>query len=148
VTLTRNGVTTTFASGTLATFRFTPSDDGLYTVFLTVRRGTTTLVGSDTKAISVLNVAPTAAFTAPLNARANRSFILRLLSANDASSIDRSSGFAFAYDCGDGLGLRSNLTASITCQSPSTTGSIIVRARISDKDGASSVYGLTLPIVP
>jgi hypothetical protein len=147
VARTRAGVTTTFASGAAATFKFTPSDDGLYTVYLTVRRNNVT-VGSDIKSISVLNVAPTATFSAPASVRVNRNFTLSLKSVSDPSSIDRSSGFVYAFDCGDGQGLRPSLTASYSCKAPATTRTITVQASLTDKDGASRLYSLNLSVTP
>lgn len=141
--VTKDGVL--YATGTTAIFAFIPNDNASYRVTLTVQSGTSVL-GGDSKTITVTNVAPIAIFGGPASVRANTSFVLALLLPTDPSSLDRSAGFSFAFDCGDGQGWRTRLSNSIRCQAPSTPSSITVQGRITDKDGGVSTYRGTITV--
>jgi PKD repeat protein len=134
-----------YTTGNTAIFIFTPNDNGSYAVTLTVRNGAA-IIGSDSKTITVTNVAPRAIFTGPAGVRTNANFVLSLLFASDLSSLDRNAGFSYAFDCGDGQGWRSQLSASIRCQAPATPSTITVQGRITDKDGGVSIYRGTITI--
>jgi hypothetical protein len=141
--VTKSGVL--YASGSAATFSFIPNDNASYIVTLTVRNGAA-IIGSDSKTITVTNVAPRAIFGGSASVRTNTSFVLALLLPSDPSSVDRSAGFSYAFDCGDGQGWRIQLSSSIRCQAPATPSTITVQGRITDKDGGVSIYRGTITV--
>jgi PKD repeat protein len=90
--------------------------------------------------VRVNNVAPTATLVAPSSGNEGQALAFSLAGVNDASGADRAAGFSYAFDFNnDGL-------YEVTGTSPLVThvfddnGTYTVHARVTDKDGASSVY--------
>jgi Calx-beta domain len=100
------------------------------------------------KSVTINHVAPTATPNAPQSATAGTNFAVSLTNPSDPSSADTAAGFTHAFDCtGDGIFDHSGTSNSAACTAgngPSQT----VRYRITDKDGASSVYTRTVTILP
>jgi Ca2+-binding RTX toxin-like protein len=135
----KDGGSTPFASGTNATFSFTPDDNGSYAVTLTVTDGDAT-TATDSKTFIISNVPPTAALSGPsLGVRSQT--LSFTLGANDPSSVDQAAGFTYAIDWdGDG-------TVDQTVTGPSGTvvahtfaveGTNTVTVTATDKDGGVS----------
>jgi len=129
--------------GSTATFSAT-SIDGPATRQVSVRvdDGEVTAVSAAT--VQVANVAPTATFTAPASVFAGFEIALTLSAPTDPSAADRAAGFTYAFDCGGGFVAAAGPSASCTT---SDTGTRVVRGRITDKDGDSTIYRATVSIV-
>jgi len=129
--------------GSTATFSAT-SIDGPATRQVSVRvdDGEVTAVSAAT--VQVANVAPTATFTAPASVFAGFEIALTLSVPTDPSAADRAAGFTYAFDCGGGFVAAAGPSASCTT---SDTGTRVVRGRITDKDGDSTIYRATVSIV-
>jgi hypothetical protein len=87
---------------------------------------------------TVLNVAPTATFNAPVSVNEGSPIGLSLTSALDPSTADVAAGFQYAFDCGSGYGAFSS-TPSASCPT-SDNGTRNVKGKIRDKDGAYTEY--------
>jgi PKD repeat protein len=124
--------TTVMASHTYA-------DNGSYMAKLTVNDGKG---GSNAKtvAVSVTNVAPTAAFANSAPVDEGTSFGLSLSSVVDPGSLDVAAGFTFTFDCGGGAGYGAySGSASATCTT-ADNATRTVRGKVRDKDGGESEY--------
>lgn len=105
-------------------------------------------MGFTSFALTVANVAPTATFNSQGSAEEESPFEISLSNADDPSPADKSAGFRYAFDCGDGRGFVDNgNVASRTCRAGSA-GAQTVRGRISDKDGGSQEYAATVTVTP
>ncbi len=139
--VTKNG--TTYASGTTAGFNFSPDDNGTYVVTLRVTdkdRG----AGTDSKTITVTNVAPTATFMAPSAVNEGSNISLSLTNPSDPSSADTTAGFTYAFDGGSGYGAwGSSSTATFPT---SDNGSRTLQGKIRDKDGGVTEYTATVTV--
>jgi hypothetical protein len=93
------------------------------------------LTATDSAAITVRNVPPTATLVAPASASAGFPFSLSLTNPHDASAADTAAGFTYAFDCGDGSGLSSWSTSSTATCPTDDVGTRSVAGRIRDKDG-------------
>ena len=104
--------------------------------------GTTEYTGT----VTVTNVAPTASFGNDGPVDEGSSFHLSLTSPSDPSSADTTTGFTYAFDCGDGTGYSAfSGTATATC--PTTdNGTRNVKAKIKDKDGGTNEYTGTVTV--
>jgi uncharacterized protein len=112
------------------------------TVKVRVSDGTAT--GTDMVTVTIANVPPTATLSAPTSSDAGFPFSLSLTGATDVSGPDRTAGFNFAFDCGNGYGGFSS-AASTSC-TPLNTGSLTVRGKLRDKDGDVSEYTATVSV--
>lgn len=122
-----------------------PTDDnGTRAVSAQIRDkdgGVTTYTGS----AEIRSVAPRATPVVPATAVPEGStFTVSLASPTDSSSRDAAAGFTYAFDCGAGYGPAAS-TASAICAAVDDP-SAAVKARITDKDGASTEYPLTVPV--
>jgi predicted extracellular nuclease len=117
------------------------ADDGPATP--TVRVQATDDIGqtaTDQVTVTVRNVPPTAAFSAPASSNAGFPFTLSLVAPSDPSVADTAAGFSYAFDCGDGAGYGAfGSSASATCPT-SDVGPRAVGAMIRDKDGGVTEY--------
>ncbi len=138
-----------YASGTGASFSFTPEDNGTYVVTFsaTDKDGGT---GSDSKTITVTNVAPTATLgnNGPVNE--GTSATVSFSGVTDPSGVDAAS-LHYAFDCSGGslsgatYAGSSNTTGSTTCPF-GDNGSYQVTGKVMDKDGGSSAYATTVVV--
>jgi predicted extracellular nuclease len=94
--------------------------------------------------ITVLNVAPTATFSAPASAPAGFPFALSLSAPHDPSAVDTAAGFVYAFDCGTGYGAFGSV-ATASCPT-SDVGTRSVGAKIRDKDGGVSEYRASVQV--
>jgi hypothetical protein len=92
----------------------------------------------DTATVTIRNVPPTGAFSAPATATAGFPFTLSLTGATDPSAADTAAGFSYAFDCGSGYGAFGP-GSSATCPT-SVPGTLSVGAKVRDKDGGTSEY--------
>jgi PKD repeat protein len=132
-------------TGTL-TPTHTYADNGSYTVTLTVTDANNQ-TATDTAAVTVSNVAPTATVSnnGPVNTNTNVS--INFANQADVSSADVAAGFRYSFDF-DNNGtweVTDSTTASATTQY-ATAGNKTVRARIKDKDGAFTDYTTTVAV--
>src|SRR5687768_1369652 len=132
-------------TGTGSAVRHSYDDDGIYTAVLTVtdERGAT---ASATVSVTVDNVAPSAAFMAPVAATEGGSFELTVSGATDPSPGDTEAGFTYAFDCGDGSGYgAAGAATSIICAAIDDD-TRDVGVRVADRDGGESEYVATMRI--
>jgi PKD domain len=88
--------------------------------------------------VTIYNVAPTAQFANDGPVNEGSAFHLSLTSPVDPSSVDRSAGFTYVFDCGSGYG-QPGTGNSTSC--PTTDNGVrSLRGQIRDKDGGSSEY--------
>jgi hypothetical protein len=103
------------------------------------------LTASDTATVTVVNVAPTAQFSAPTSAVPEGSpFQIRLTNFYDPSPADMTAGFSFAFDCGAGYGAFGS-SSSANC-TPSDNGTLTVKGKIKDQDGGTSEYSASVTV--
>jgi large repetitive protein len=132
-------------TGTL-TPTHTYADNGSFTVTLTVTDGNNQ-TATDTAAVTVSNVAPTAtvANSGPVTPTPN--VTVRFANQVDVSSADVAGGFRYSLDF-DNNGtweVTDSTTASAATQY-ATAGSKTVKARIKDKDGGFTDYTTTITV--
>jgi predicted extracellular nuclease len=118
--------------------------DGPTTRPVTLRVSDGELTVNAAATVTVVNVAPTATLHAPPSASAGLPYTLSLTNAADPAAADAAAGFAYAFDCGSGLG-RFTSAATATCTT-STVGPHAVRAAIRDKDGGVNEYSATVDV--
>jgi hypothetical protein len=133
--VTKNG--SPFASGSAASFSFTPDDNGTYVVSFsaTDKDGGS---GSASQTITVDNVAPTASVTGPADGVRGQERVFTF-SASDPSPVDQAAGFTFSIDWGDGSAVQSIGPGTPSgMRSPHRyfdSGTFTVTITASDKDG-------------
>ena len=133
--VTKNGAA--YATGAGASYTFTPNDNGTYVVTLsaTDKDGG---VGTTTDAITVLNVAPTAAIASPLTTSPEGTAITLTGSATDPSSADTAAGLTRAWSVtknGSPFATGSGGTLTFT---PDDNGTFVATFTVTDKDGGVS----------
>jgi len=99
---------------------------------------------TDQATVNVLNVPPTATFSAPASDFAGYPFTLSLSSPSDPSAADTAAGFQYAFDCGSGYGAFGAAT-SVSCPTDDT-GTRTVHGKIRDKDGDFTEYTATVQV--
>jgi hypothetical protein len=139
-----------FASGSSASFTFTPDDNGTYVVTFsaTDKDGGT---GTTSVTIAVTNVAPTATLAngGPVNEGSPVS--VTFSGASDPSTADTSAGFHYSFACTGGSAALaptyagSGTSATTTCTFDDN-GSYTVYGRIFDKDNGSTTYSTTVTV--
>ncbi|HEV8637511.1 MAG TPA: phosphatidylinositol-specific phospholipase C domain-containing protein [Chloroflexota bacterium] len=90
--------------------------------------------------VTVLNADPRATFGAPASVDEGGSFTLALANPTDPSPADVAAGFAYAFDCGDGVGYGPFGTAPGRACPTTDNGLRAVKGKIRDKDGGTSEY--------
>jgi hypothetical protein len=147
--VTKDG--TAYASGTAASFSFTPDDNGTYVVSLTAtdKDGG---AGSTSATITVDNGAPTAGVSGPAEGLVGRPQAFTL-TASDPSAADAAAGFAYTLDWGDGSpvqaippgpGNGAGLTVGHTF---AAAGTYAVSVTATDPDGGSGSAGATIVVL-
>ena len=128
-----------FSDGTTASGKIvtkTLADNGPFTATLTV----SDVFGwqkATSQTLTVANLPPSAAFSAPTSGVEGNSLTLSLTNATDPSSIDQAS-LVFAFDCGSGYSTPS-AASTLTCV-PADNGDLTVRGKVIDKDGGLAEY--------
>ncbi|HEX6615843.1 MAG TPA: PxKF domain-containing protein [Gemmatimonadales bacterium] len=125
---------------------FTCNDNGTFTVKLTVNDGHSHET-SDEAGVTVSNVDPTATFSAESPVDEGSSFTIELKDVNDVSSLDKSIGFTYAFDCGDGNGYDAFGSSSSRSCTTNDDGSRGVKASVKDKDGGVTEYTGSVQVV-
>jgi RTX calcium-binding nonapeptide repeat (4 copies)/PKD domain len=132
----------TVTTGTGSSFNFTPNDNGQYTVLLSAT-DKDTLVGTDSKTITVQNVKPSASITgAPDGSVPEGTAVTLGTQVTDPSTADTQAGFTYAWSVlKDGQAFTlpektSTSQASFTF-TPTDNGQYQVKCTVSDKDGGS-----------
>jgi PKD repeat protein len=119
-----------------------PGSGYVVTLTVTDARGVTS--SPATTSATVANIAPTAGF-APASPVGEGTMNLSLTQVRDA--LGDLPTLQFAFDCGDATGYRAfGSSASFACQA-ADNGVRIVRARVRDKDGATSEYTGSVSVV-
>ena len=139
--VTKNGAA--FASGTAASFSFTPDDNGTYVVTLTATDKDGGISAPSQATILVDNVAPTAGVSGPSDGVRGQARTFTL-TASDPSSVDQAAGFTFAVTWGDGTSQTvtgPSGTAVSHVYTASSTYNVQVTA--TDKDGSTSTSATT-----
>jgi PKD repeat protein len=94
--------------------------------------------------VTVRNVAPTAVLDAPASGVEGSPVVVSLTGASDASPVDASAGFEYAFDFGAGYGA---FTPAATASfSPADNGTLAVRAKVRDKDGGETEYTASVEV--
>src|ERR671937_410712 len=135
------GAPCSFSSTTAQKPTITCTDNGSYTVSLTVtdNPGASSSSASNA-ALNVANVAPSATFSTGGPVNEGQSFQLSLTGTTDPSSTDTTAGFQYAFDCGDGSGYGAFGASNTKTCSTTDDGTRSVKGKVKDKDGGVSEY--------
>jgi hypothetical protein len=129
-------------------FSWMPTDGPSQTATFVVRvtdNGSPALFDEETITVTVTNVAPTATFNSPASVSAGSNINISLTAPDDASTIDETAGFTYAFDCGSGTFAAPSGTSTASCPT-SGPGSKTVRGKIIDKDGGATEYSASVAI--
>ena len=137
----RNGSLYLQASG--ASINIAATDNGTYQAYVYVSDGDGGYAYSY-PVVYVSNVAPTATLNAPETGVEGTALTVSLTGATDASSNDMTAGFTYAFDFGGGYGIWS--TSNSATFTPSDDGSLVVKAKVRDKDGGEREYTATIDV--
>ncbi len=141
--VTKNG--NPYASGSGASFSFTPDDNGIYVVsFSATDKDSGT--GTDSKTITVTNVAPTPSISGAPASSLEGTAISLTGSATDPSSVDTTAGFTFAWSVtknGNPFATGSGVSFSFT---PDDNGSYVVTLSATDKDDGTGSDNKTITV--
>jgi len=146
--VTKNG--SAFASGTAASFSFTPDDNGSYVVSLQVTDADGATGTAAQKTITVTNVAPTASLAnnGPINEGSNAT--ITFSGQSDPSPVDTTAGFHYAYACDGTLAVPSYASASTlataSCHYDDGPSTHTVTGAIIDKDNGYTTYTTTVQV--
>jgi hypothetical protein len=141
--VTKNG--SPFATGSGASFSFTPDDNGSYVVTLTATDKDSG-VGSTSATIAVTNVAPTAVINgAPATSPEGTSIALSS-TVSDPSTADTTTGFNYAWTVTkNGNPFASGSEASFTF-TPDDDGTYLVTLAAKDQDGGTGSDSKTITV--
>jgi len=141
-TVTKNA--SSFTSGTASNLTFTPDDNGTYVVTLIVTISGQT--ASDSKTISVTNVAPTAAILGvPVSAFEGSAITLTSM-VSDPSTVDTAAAFLYSWTVlKNGSPFASGSAPSLTF-TPDHSGSYAVTLNVTDKDGGTGTALTTINV--
>jgi hypothetical protein len=134
--VTKNGVA--YASGSAASFSFTPNDNGTYVVTLRATDKDGGISAPSQATILVDNIAPKAAVSGPSDGVRGQARTFTL-TASDPSSVDQAAGFTFAITWGDGTTQTVTGPSGMTVSHVYTaSGAYSVKVTATDKDGGTS----------
>src|ERR671932_1295906 len=134
------GAPCSFSSTTAQKPTITCTDNGSFTVSLTVTDNHGASSSASNAALSVANVAPNATFSPGGPVNEGQSFQLSLSGTIDPSLADTSEGFQYAFDCGDGSGYGAFGASNTRTCSTTDDGTRSVKGKVKDKDGGVSEY--------
>lgn len=137
--VTKNGAA--FASGTGASFTFTPDDNGTYVASLVVTDRDSKSSSQVSKTILVDDVAPTAGITGPTSGLIGAALAFAP-TVSDPSPLDAAAGLTYLWDFGDGTPARGQAPTHVYA----TAGAYTVRVTVTDKDGLSGTRTLAVVI--
>jgi hypothetical protein len=134
--VTKNGAA--YASGSAATFSFTPDDNGTSVVTLTATDKDGGVSQPASATLTVDNVAPTAGVSGPADGVRGQARTFTL-TASDPSGADQAAGFTFAITWGDGTTQTVSGPSGTTVSHVYTaSGAYGVQVTATDKDGGLS----------
>jgi len=114
------------------------------TVTITADDGTDT--NYTTFTLTVNNVAPTATFNSPASVYWGNDIDLSLTNPYDPSSVDTTTGFEYAFDCGTGYGSFGSSSSTTCSTTAADIGSRTVKSKIKDKDDGENEYTGTVTV--
>ncbi|MBN9522630.1 VCBS repeat-containing protein, partial [bacterium] len=135
-------------TGLTITLPDNPTDDAPFTLTVTATatessNGSTAPTSAGIE-VTVRNVAPTAALTAPATGTEGSPVTVSLDGATDVSPVDVAAGLEYAFDFGTGYGaFGAGNAATFT---PADNGTYTVRAKVRDKDGGETEYTTTVEV--
>ena len=141
--VTKNG--NPYATGSAASFSFTPDDNGTYVVNLNVTdkdSGT----GSNSKTINVTNVAPTVAITGAPASSPEGTAINLGSSVTDPSSADTGAGFTYAWSVTKNGNPYATGSAASFNFTPNDNGTYVVNLNATDKDSGTGSDSKTINV--
>ncbi len=122
------------ATGSGASYTFTPDDNGTYVVTLKATDKDNG-VGTTTDTINVANVAPTPTITSPVSSGNEGTAITLNGSATDPSTVDTAAGLALSWSVTkNGSAYGTNGTGSSYSFTPNDNGTYVVTLTATDKD--------------
>ena len=138
-----NATLCSFSNAGVLNPNLTCSDNGAFTATLTVNDAYNPAVTSNAS-VTVNNVRPSATFrnNGPVNE--GSSINLSLTSPSDPSSVDTTTGFKYAFDCGSGYNTLSAVS-NAACAT-NDNGMRILKGKIQDKDGGFTEYTATVMV--
>ena len=147
----RNGESYLSFELTNASWTFTPSDNGQYEFEVKTRDDDMSVEEAltVTASLTVTNRAPTVApQLSPASPVAEGSTAAFSLTNPEDASDDAAAGFSYAFDLdNDGNFEISNQSSATTVVSFPISGQRVLRGRITDKDGASTVYTMNVDVI-
>ena len=99
-----------------------------------------------TATVQVNNVAPTATFGNNGPVAEGSSFKVTLTGADDVSSVDKTAGFTYQFDCGDGSGYGAYGNSSERSCATTDNGTRNVKGKVKDKDDGEREYTGTVTV--
>ena len=134
------------SGGSLASFSFTPDDNGTYVVSFSATdkdHGT----GTDQKTITVTNVAPTASITGAPGSSPEGTAISLGSTVTDPSSVDYAAGFTYAWSVTkNGNPYGAGGSAATFSFTPNDNASYVVTLTATDKDGGVGTDSKTITV--
>jgi hypothetical protein len=144
VTKSKNGTVTPFTTGSASSLNFTPDDDGVYMVSLSVTENGAT--GTARVDIPVTNLGPAASIIGiPSNSPQGKAITLTSLVSSPAAA-DSTAGYSYTWTVlKNGSSFASGSSASLTF-TPNYSGTYSVTLTATDKDGASATVTRTISV--
>jgi len=103
-------------------------------------------VATDNADVTIRNVAPTAAFNAPVTVDEGSTITFALTGPSDPSIGDTTVGFSYAFDCDDRTGYGAFSTSPSESCPTSDDGARTVKGKVRDKDGGETEYSASVTI--
>jgi len=96
--------------------------------------------------VDVTNASPTATLSAPALVDEGSLFIVSVVTPHDASAADTRAGFGYSFACDGAIFSPTAPVPTTSCVFDDGPSSHVVRARISDKDGGTTVLQATVTV--
>ena len=130
-----------YASGTQETFDFTPDDEGVYTVALSVTNNGG--VASDSRTIAITNASPTLTLSGAPATSLEGTTIAIMASATDPGSADV---LSYAWSVSRGGSVYATGTGAAVGFTPDDDGTYVVAVTVSDGDGGTDEKSATIVV--